>query len=362
MQIDFHYYCVGALARAAGFPSEEALTIAYASQYTDNATESEPIRLAGSSLLFDPVRTSHIGLQSLNWSTQKRVFIPFHFIPPHIFQPLKEASFSFVTEPDSQFANWLLEQASKDTSGSPKRRLCRIGIAVHTYADSWAHQGFSGRHNRDENDVENIRSVKPGGTRYRHLKFANVIFDTLPQIGHAEAGPFPDIAYLRWKYDSRNCRDIQRHNPQEFLQAAERIYRHFRKMSAASHPVISWDELRPTIQALLLGAPKREAAFHEKITPEAYNKFYFADVQHRCQAWKKEFRGVFGPLSAEYDYDPERWRQEAFFGDTDWDDFTPREWRQAAPFRSKANFWDSSWVHFHRAALLQRHLVLENMP
>ena len=32
MQIDFHYYCVAVIARAAGFNSEDALIIAYASQ------------------------------------------------------------------------------------------------------------------------------------------------------------------------------------------------------------------------------------------------------------------------------------------------------------------------------------------
>ena len=36
MQRDLHYYGIGALARAAGFNRDDALTIAYASQYTDD--------------------------------------------------------------------------------------------------------------------------------------------------------------------------------------------------------------------------------------------------------------------------------------------------------------------------------------
>jgi hypothetical protein len=40
MEKDFHYYCIGVLAKAAGFDKGDALTIAYASQYVDDATES----------------------------------------------------------------------------------------------------------------------------------------------------------------------------------------------------------------------------------------------------------------------------------------------------------------------------------
>ena len=45
MQKDFHYYCIAILARAAGFGKSDALNIAYASQYVDDSTESEPIKV-----------------------------------------------------------------------------------------------------------------------------------------------------------------------------------------------------------------------------------------------------------------------------------------------------------------------------
>ena len=75
MQEDFHYYCVGVLARAAGFSSKDALTIAYASQYVDDSTESEPLNLkAENDLKFDPVRTAHYFVEAYNWSVQKRIY------------------------------------------------------------------------------------------------------------------------------------------------------------------------------------------------------------------------------------------------------------------------------------------------
>ena len=90
MQKDFHYYGIAVLARAAGFKSEDALTIAYASQYVDDSTESELFNLdvTKEELKFDPVRSSYFGLEallSITWSAQKRVWIPFHFLSPKPF-------------------------------------------------------------------------------------------------------------------------------------------------------------------------------------------------------------------------------------------------------------------------------------
>ncbi len=62
MEVDFHYYCLAVLARTVGFTKKEALTIAYASQYVDDSTESEPIMVGD--ILFDSVRTAHYGLDA----------------------------------------------------------------------------------------------------------------------------------------------------------------------------------------------------------------------------------------------------------------------------------------------------------
>ena len=67
MQQDFHYYAIGILARAAGFNPADALVIATASQYVDDATESEriPIQVNGATLQFDPVLTAYKKLDAL---------------------------------------------------------------------------------------------------------------------------------------------------------------------------------------------------------------------------------------------------------------------------------------------------------
>lgn len=47
MQIDFHYCCIKCLASKAGFEDKDAQVIAYASQYTDDATNHKGITIEG---------------------------------------------------------------------------------------------------------------------------------------------------------------------------------------------------------------------------------------------------------------------------------------------------------------------------
>lgn len=367
MQRDFHYYCVGVLARAAGFSCDDALTIAYASQYTDDSTESELIRVQTDEgrLRFDPVRTSYTGLEaihSLAWSAQKRVWIPFHFLPPEPFRPEQNQTFSFVTEPNSAFAQMLLSEAAKEPLGKNKRRPCRIGVALHTYADSWSHQCFSGRDSREENDVETI-SLRDGSPKqWKKLGIENLIFDALPFIGHAEAGYFPDLAFQEWKCFVGKGGKVERNNLEVFVEAAQAIYNQLLAMKKADPaPVIPWDEIEPRVRSLL-ASEDRKPRGGERYTRPAYTAYQALMVEKRCERWRKEFGYLFEPEPARFHYDKEAWRGDAVEGDTNWDGYRQAEWDQMLPRMVKPGFWDSLWVNFHRAALRQRHFVLENMP
>ncbi len=379
MQVDFHYYCIAVLARAAGFNKKDALIIAYASQYVDDATESELIRLNvdGGNLRFDPVRTAYEGLAllgTLNWSAQKRVYIPFHFLPPRPFAPEESAIFSFVTRPavgalpDDQPSLFerVLGQAASEPLRNNRRRLCRIGIALHTIADTWSHQQFSGRQNRMENDVEEIYVYDREMGAYVHPVPENVIFDVLPQIGHAEAGYFPDLAYVRWKCNlKRSPEFVERDNVEVFLEAARSIYDLLRLMDKVRpDEPIPWSDLEPSLHRLFAGGPAIEATAIDRMTIQPYRRYHTLDVAARCGRWEAEFDHLFRPYPAgdRYGYERYRWRDQALQGDVQWDDWSQREWDQMSPLGLETNFWNSLWVHFHRAALKQRHFVLEHLP
>ena len=365
MQIDFHYYCIAVVCRAAGFNANDSLTIAYASQYTDDATESELIRIqTEGDLKFDPVRTSYKGLEvieSITWSAQKRIWIPFHFLPPAPFDPALHTTFNFVTQPakENTFADLLLKEAGNEPTSNYPYRLCRIGVALHAYADTWAHRGFSGRYERSENDVESIYLKNPKTGNFELLGIENVLFDSLPEIGHAEAGYFADLAYQHWKYRHQN-EIVERDNPTDFITAAHEIYLKLSQMEKIGGATpIDWDDLKPRIQKLFLTAGKKPKSYERYIMP-AYRAFQASDAKSRCVNWQREFTDL---LPAGYEYDPYAWKREAIDQENiQWDNYTEQDWAQMLPIKIKEGFWRSSWVNFHRAALHQRHLVLEHLP
>ena len=219
-------------------------------------------------------------------------------------------------------------------------RLCRIGVALHTYADTWAHQGFSGRKNH-ENDVECIHLWKKGG--WDHLFWANIGLDAMPWIGHIQAGGFPDLGHLRWKYKNDATDEVvERSNTAEFMKASKAIYDKLRAArKSKSVAAIPWQKLRPDIETLLKSTKEGEALRN---------------------AWMRTFGGLFSPETL--NYDKRTWRQEALdpdrAEDVEWDDLEPSDFT-ALSFTPKPSFFDSKWVQFHRAALKQRHYVLEHL-
>ena len=334
MNTDLHFYGTAVLARAGGFSETEALTIAYADQYVDDATEGEPIRVGD--VIFEPVRTAQFGLDAYNWSVQKRIFIPFHFIPP---RPIRCSSDTFVTTPGSAFAKMVWADACLEPDQC--LRLIRMGIALHTFADTWSHKWFSGRRHA-ENNVEAIHLFQ--NPRWKHLKLENFYLDLMPQVGHAEAGAYPDMPQVRWKYRRHGRKRLsERNNTEDFLKAFKCIHQLLctaEKDDAG--PITPWDDLKGPVRSL----------FEENTT----------DEKKRCYAWMKAFAGLF--TEQPFSYDKFRWRQEALKPgnreEVAWDSLPRRAFRRLQ-FDFHDGFYDSNWVRFHRAALKHRHFVLERL-
>ena len=186
MQIDFHYCCIKVLALAAGFPEAEADIIAYASQYVDDATEHKPIKIDGVPSLaaplmtsdgFDPTCTAHAGIQyltAMERDVQRKVYIPFHFLPAEPYEA--GVLYDYRVVPSGAIARRLLDEglaALRSASGKQERRraLIKTGIALHSFADTWSHQRFSGRHSSRDNDVERIGLMLNG--KWEPLPFSS---------------------------------------------------------------------------------------------------------------------------------------------------------------------------------------------
>lgn len=335
MEKDLHYYATAVLARAAGFRVEDALTIAYAAQYVDDATEHKPIQVGD--ILFDPTCTAHSGIRSFNYQTQKLVFIPFHFLPP---KPILSHDSHFITEPDSPFAHQLIQEALNEKNY--RLSLYRLGIALHTYADTFSHSGFSGRQHI-ENQVYGIHIHKE--SKWEKVFWKKILSHILPNIGHAEVSVLPDRPFLKWKYTSRIGNIvIEKDNTREFLKACQKMYHILLQAKKIQpEPIIPW--------------PKIEEKIYNLLT------FSRENMDYRCEKWRETFEYLFHPY--EFYYDKHHWRKEALntndVGEVTWDDFDEKDYK-TLQYQMKRDFYYSDWVYFHTAAAQQRNFVIEKMP
>ena len=199
MNIEFHYYVIHFLANQAGFGEDDAHTLAYSSQFVDHNIISYTIKIGGQTYTTFP--TQNYGF----WddSFPQEVYIPFHFFPGNPdyekAKRLDGRKNGLNCTPNGPRVKEQLLEALKS------RNLYRVGIALHTYADSWAHQNFSGQL-EEWNNIEK-RSL-------------------VPAIGHAQALRKPDNPGLRWR-DPRLRKENQAvENRDRMLAAARMIYKY----------------------------------------------------------------------------------------------------------------------------------------
>lgn len=258
MQIDGHHASTYVAARSAGFSHDEAETIAYAAQYVDDATNGGAIQFKNSEYMYSRIASAHkmIDYNNLLDVENHLAWIPFHFLPGNNGAPMAEEIkcddiSKLICKPDSPIARDMLREAMKDRGS--KRALHRLGIAMHVYADTFAHQGFVGALNY-ANTAENVTSGdisldnKIKSATKKELKQA--VLDNLKAfwqliaksfslmlierkspfqfwkdflrkdpLGHASVDTYPDQPYLVWQYQDWKNATINRNNPEAFMQA-----------------------------------------------------------------------------------------------------------------------------------------------
>ena len=197
MNREFHYYVIHYLALRAGFSDADSCLIASSSQFVDSSTVSHTVDTGRG--LYRTIVTQDYGW----WddSFPRTVYVPFHFFPGDPDAPASRRrdgrTNPLNTTADSTGVKELLVAALKT------RDLYRVGIALHTYADSWAHQNFSGA-------LEDWNVVDPSLP--------------IPSIGHAQALRTPDLPEAVWRdgrLESETVRNHERH-----LAAARKIYKY----------------------------------------------------------------------------------------------------------------------------------------
>lgn len=365
MQIDFHHGVTYVVARLAGFSPNEAEIIAYSAQYVDDATASGEIHFTNQ-MMYGRISSAHQLLDTRNiWpASNHSVWLPFHFLPSNDGQHkqtiqetalLHESHDDFIRRaicrPDSCVAQEMIaaviERQDRDYA------LHRLGIALHVYVDTWAHQGFVGFAHR-VNDVDELRADvtvskswrRKSGKHTRKVRnwlLGWLLGDLFP-LGHGAALTCPDLPYLQWSYLNGQGEHIQRDNPQDFSAAARAMY-------------CAMVRYRARDTALVVVPPTQVFAridYHLRNT-----RYLDGNVRHRH--WLKLIgSGEFG-FVASPSYIPHgvgSWKHQAL--QTERDDMSA--WMESQScFEFHPVFMMSNWKRFHDALQAHRFYVLNEL-
>jgi len=269
MNINFHYFAVKAVALEAGFSENEAQRISMFSQFVDDfADDSVKIvktippwaqhlaKKMGGYWLFTPVRTGFNGVLDyvdfLSYQSRMDITMPFHFIPSEPWAQInKNARENYRVKPavlgDGSLISEFLYTAQDAILSEKEARdvsLMRIGMLLHTFADTYAHQNFSGDwgwenhakleqviNNTDDDDLTECftgwAKDLPDANGEHDLEFS-----LLPSIGHANVITAPDDSYITFsmsqrvkKGDGYNLKTKERNNTILFCEAAKEMLR-----------------------------------------------------------------------------------------------------------------------------------------
>ncbi len=309
MNIEFHYNITYILARKAKFDPEEAFTLAYSSQYVDDNSMHYYVNFENGDRFISWVSQT----MDITKPSQKRqkIYPLFHFIPGDPNSPTARRkdgrTHLFNTTPDSENARYLLNRAL-DT-----RDLYRIGIAVHAYADTWAHQNFVG--------LKDDFNAMPG--------FVEIL---LPNIGHADARHEPDLVNNRWK-DERLVEDLEIiDNNTRFIKAAEKIFAALWRFKNGEEedPAPEWEDLKPRLL-------------------DAMDETYMLGADDRAR--KRAYQKICDDMP---DYDEKEWKHKAIEKREFETDIFDRYW-------AKEGFLESDWYKFQKAVEAHRYEALARL-
>lgn len=226
MNIDFHYGVIYVVSRLGGLNQAQAQTVAHACQYIDDSTVPGLLKFRDGET-FDRLASAHKMFDYANKDNdQNRVtWVPFHFLPGAEGDTLEEKA---ICRPNSAVAKEMVQQAL--TCRTAENALHRLGVTLHVYVDTWAHQGFSGT----ESDYNRIHSLS--GDQHDETTWLGKLrqytgnladnaearaLDIVSGLGHGAALHFPDMPWAEWEYEDKLGNKVKRHNLSDFVEAAD---------------------------------------------------------------------------------------------------------------------------------------------
>ncbi len=345
MEKSSHYYALLAFCLANGVKTDTALKISYASQFVDDAKINfikfaerypEPIfgKLGNVSILSD-IATCHsyFKIMTFNYHSMILNTALFHFFPGNKGTRFTE-KLVCVPSPD------ILEGLIRETVSTVPLPAERLGLLLHIYADTFAHQGFSGLLSI-ENDIRDLKTDEINTVlglvtqkfKKAFLKSTDSVFDSfIPSYGHAQALDNPDVPFRKWSYNSVERGALGRFNEKNDIDNSAR----YREAFAA-------------ISALLAGIQDRAACSGQPISAAEQNRLCEVlvkkqKVDKKITAWRSVITGY--DRTADKAYDENEWLSGCF------KDFNKKKFAERTVENAEliSEYRSTSWYRFIESA------------
>ncbi len=351
MQIDFHHATTFVAARIAGFDTKQANTIAYASQYVDDATSDGPVRFTNK-FLYQRISPAHKMIDTRNTRDldNHQVWIPFHFLPGNGgmaagTNPSGKVVNRLICTPNSPIARDMVRQAIVERD--KPYGLHRLGITMHVYADTWAHQGFAGLLD-SVNDVEDVKESGNSGVFKSGLSkyIRSFLDDAIPPLGHGRATIFPDMPFLKWQYRNHTEELIELDNTEEFCRATNEICKAMQRYLIGdpnAHTNGIGDADMKTIRNLFETTTEKDGGDRHKKWLEQIRKGSFSfGPEDICYMGKAIKLYESGPNKS--------WKEQALGTNAN-----------IYKYQYKPSFLKSDWKMFHDAVMAHRFYVVDEL-
>ncbi|KQC08348.1 MAG: hypothetical protein APR54_04715 [Candidatus Cloacimonas sp. SDB] len=264
MNLEFHYYLTGLIAKRAGFSEEEAKIIACACQQVDDNSRICRIQDITTGELYRNYISQTMNILNPR-RTLWRIYSIFHFIPgdPEVISAIrKDGEINYLTTtPDNPNANIILHEAFQ----TDRHQLYRIGIASHSFADTWSHQNFTGEWDNFNNTM-----------------------GIIPSIGHARFGKKPDWISHCWTDPRLKMPELS--NKTRFLEAAEKLFNKYCRYifdEKRTDNSSNWTYLKRYLSALM-GPENKGSNFGARFRLQNYKQEFDWLPPYKADAWFRE--------------------------------------------------------------------------
>ena len=277
MQTDMHFYGTYAIARAAGLVQRDAFIVAYSAQFVDDSNQQDSNKHEDGGMIWG-IATAHHPIrdvkQNLDLGEQRRVWVPFHFIPGGEGQALEE---KLLCSKDSEIANQMISNHVDVAAGKKPFGFHLLGIAAHVYMDTFSHYGFSGissEYNKVKQRTIDISGNKWTGTstggqdigvyladkcKSFYAKYVEGAVSELAALGHGGVATYPDRPFLHWRFEYEKDRPnneavADRNNPETYLEGCQKLHNYlskFAKRYYASPEIKGFSSIEDTVKEVL---------------------------------------------------------------------------------------------------------------